>query len=62
MSRRTPEQEVAHQMQKMKELGITISGTPALARTDNSFPADHPFGIITEAAKAAGIYYEKDGK
>jgi hypothetical protein len=57
MAKRTPEQEIAFQMQKMADTGVTISLTPASSRPD--IPTDHPFAIIANAAKAAGIYEEK---
>jgi hypothetical protein len=57
MARRTPEQEVAHQMQKLKDMSVTISVRPALGA-----PAEpaRPVHIIAEAAKTAGIYEEKE--
>ncbi|WP_158251255.1 hypothetical protein [Cryobacterium sp. Y11] len=49
MARRTPQQELEYQMQKMKDMGVTISVSPApgvWAKT------------IAEAADAAGILEE----
>ena len=55
MARRRPQQELEHQMQKMKDMGVTISYTPA-----SGIPADpnRPFALIADAAQAAGIYEE----
>ena len=49
MARRTPQQELEHQMQKMKDMGVTISVSPS--------PGPWA-GTIAEAAKTAGIYEE----
>ena len=57
MAHRTPAQELAHQMQKMKDMGVTISVSPAFGRTEHD--PSNPTDIIAEAAKAAGIYEEK---
>ena len=56
MARRTAQQELEHQMQKMKDMGVTISVSPAFG-----VPADpnRPFALIADAAQAAGIYEEK---
>lgn len=56
MPRRTPEQELVHQMQIMKDMGVTINVTPA-----HGVPEDptRPSSIIAAAAKEANIYYEK---
>lgn len=55
MARRTAQQQLEHQIQKMKDMGVTISYTPA-----SGVPADpnRPFAIIADAAKDAGIYHE----
>lgn len=58
MPRRTAEQELAYQMQKMKDMGVTVSVQPTHARTA-PINSDHPMAIMAEAAKAAGIYEEK---
>jgi len=50
--RRTPDEEVAFQMQKMKDMGVTIN--VQLAPNDRG---GSPAGIIADAAKEAGIYY-----
>lgn len=57
MARRTPEQELAHQMQKMKDAGMTVSVTPAPGAPNDD---TRPSSIIAEAAKAAGNYYERE--
>ena len=56
MARRTPQQELDYQMQKMKDMGVTIIYTPA-----SGVPADpnRSFALIADAAQAAGIYEEK---
>lgn len=56
MARRTPEQELENQMNKMADMGITITTRPAPG-------ADHVSPVIqkiTDAAKAAGIYEEDE--
>jgi len=53
MARRTPRQELDHQMQKMKDMGVTISVSPAPGPWANA---------IAEAAKTAGILEEKEEK
>ncbi|WP_158252576.1 hypothetical protein [Cryobacterium sp. Y57] len=53
MARRTPQQELEHQMQKMKDMGVTISVSPAPGEWAKT---------IAEAAKTAGIYEEKEAK
>lgn len=50
--------ELNKHMQKLKDMGITISVTPAAGNRDGF--EDRPFGLIAQAAKDAGIYYEKD--
>lgn len=49
--------ELNKHMQKLKDMGITISVTPAAGNRDGF--EDRPFGRIAQAAKEAGIYYEK---
>ena len=50
MAKRTAQQELEHQMQKMKDMGVTISVSPAPG----------PWAAaIAEAAKTAGIFEEK---
>jgi hypothetical protein len=55
MPRRTPEQELAHQMQKLKDMGVTIS----VRQSPIGEPELRPTGILAEAARAAGIYEEE---
>ncbi|MCU1408486.1 MAG: hypothetical protein JWM23_566 [Microbacteriaceae bacterium] len=55
MARRTPAQELAHQMQKLKDMGVTIS----VRQAPTGAPESRPTGILADAAKAAGIYEEK---
>ncbi|WP_166785552.1 hypothetical protein [Cryobacterium cryoconiti] len=50
MARRTAEQELAHQMQKMKDMGVTISVSEAPGPWAKA---------IADAAKEADIYEEK---
>jgi hypothetical protein len=53
--RLTPEQRTAREMQKLKDMGITISTSPAPGvPTDGSRVVD----IIGDAAKHAGIYFD----
>ena len=54
MARRTAQQELEFQMQKMKDMGVTIRVNPARSRPDG-LPDNHPFKIIADAATAAGI-------
>ena len=55
MARRTPQQELAHQMQKMKDMGVTIS-----VKRGSDDSKDHAWtDAIAAGAKAAGIYEEK---
>lgn len=49
MARRTPQQELDYQMQKMKDMGVTISVSPAPGPWAST---------IAEAAKTAGIFEE----
>lgn len=56
MAKRTPQQEVEFQMQKLKDMGVTISTVPARNAPDTPNRVVH---IIADAAKAAGIYEEK---
>ena len=49
--------EMDKAMKKMKDMGVTINVIPAFG-DDDGFK-DRPSGIIAEAAKRAGIYYEK---
>ena len=56
MARRTPQQELEHQMQKMKDMGVTISVSPAFGAPRPEFDVT---ATLTEAAQAAGIYEEK---
>lgn len=53
MTKRTPEQEIAHQRQKMKDLGVTVSIKFA---SGVQTTGARPFQVIAEAARAAGIY------
>ncbi|WP_166790326.1 hypothetical protein [Cryobacterium sp. Hh11] len=55
MARRTPQQELEHQMQKMKNMGVTISVSPALGIPRPEFDVA---ATIAAAAKSAGIYEE----
>ena len=59
MSRRTPEQIMAAEMQKLKDMGITISTSSARSA---AFEPQRPTSIIAKAAKEAGIYYEQENK
>jgi len=55
MAGEAPEQALAHQMQKMKDRGVTISVNRG---SDDS--KDHAWtDTLADAAKAAGIYEEK---
>lgn len=54
--RRTPAEEVAFQMEKMKAMGVTISTRRAPGVPD---PTPRAVDIITDAARTAGIYEEK---
>lgn len=49
--------ELNKHMQKLKDMGVTISVTPAAGAREGF--EDRPFGRIAQAAKDAGIYYEK---
>ncbi|GAA1149347.1 hypothetical protein F6W69_10555 [Microbacterium oxydans] len=49
--------ELNKHIQKLKDLGITISVTPSAGAREGF--EDRPFGLIAQAAKEAGIYYEK---
>ena len=55
MARRTAQQEIDHQMQKMKAMGVTIS-----VKRGSDDSKDHAWtDAIADGAKAAGIYEEK---
>lgn len=56
MARRTAQQELDHQIQKLKDMGVTISVIPALAVPRPEFDVT---ATIAAAAKAAGIYEEE---
>lgn len=49
--------ELNKHMQKLKDMGVTISVTPAAGNREGF--EDRPFGRIAQAAKDADIYYEK---
>lgn len=49
--------ELSKHMKKLKDMGITINVTPS-AGARKGFE-DRPSGLIAQAAKDAGIYYEK---
>lgn len=49
--------ELSKHMKKLKDMGITINVTPSAGARDGF--EDRPFGLIAQAAKDAGIYYEK---
>ncbi|MFF1540471.1 hypothetical protein ACFVWL_10345 [Microbacterium sp. NPDC058269] len=49
--------ELNKHMQKLKDMGVTISVTPAAGASEGF--EDRPFGLIAQAAKDAGIYYEQ---
>lgn len=49
--------ELDKHMKKLAAMGVTINVTPAAGR-DEGFE-DRPSGRIAQAAKDAGIYYEK---
>lgn len=51
--------ELNKHMQKLKDMGVTISVTPSAGAREGF--EDRPFGLIAQAAKDAGIYYEKGG-
>jgi hypothetical protein len=55
--RLTPDQELARQIQKMKDMGVTISTRPAAGR-EKDFD-ERPFGRIAKAAEEAGIAYKE---
>jgi len=48
---------IDREMRKLKAMGVTVNVTPAAGRDDGF--EDRPSGIIAEAAKRHGIYYEK---
>lgn len=48
--------ELNKHIQKLKDMGVTISVTPAAGAREGF--EDRPFGLIAEAAKEAGIYYD----
>lgn len=50
--------ELNKHMQKLKDMGVTISVTPASTAREGF--EDRPFGLIAQAAKDAGIYFEDD--
>lgn len=54
MARRTPEQTLAHEMQKLKDMGVTIRVIPSAVPTEFT-PLAH---TLAEAATAAGINEE----
>lgn len=56
MPRLTPQQQLERATQKLKDMGVTISVTPApgVARPEHDVTA-----TIAAAARAAGIYEEK---
>ena len=56
MAKRTAQQELEFQMQKMRDMGVTITALPASGVPSEPERVIH---VIAEAAKAAGIYYEK---
>lgn len=43
--------------QRMKDMGVTVSVTPAAGREEGF--ENRPSGLIAQAAKDVGIYYEK---
>lgn len=49
--------ELNKHMQKLKDMGVTISVTPSAGARDGF--ENRPFGLLAQAAKDAGIYYEK---
>lgn len=49
--------ELNKHMQKLKDMGVTISVTPSAGAREGF--EDRPFGLLAQAAKDAGIYYEK---
>ena len=57
MAKRTARQELEFQMQKMRDMGITVTALPAPGIPSEPERVVH---IIAEAAKVAGIYYEKE--
>jgi len=57
MPKRTPQQELEYQMQKLKDMGVTISVSPSHAAPESPRRVVH---IIEDAAKAAGIYESKE--
>lgn len=50
--------ELNKHMQKLKDMGVTISVTPSAGARERF--EDRPFGLIAQAAKDAGIYDEND--
>ena len=58
-ARRTAEQELAHQMEKLKAMGVTISTRRAPGVPDS---APRVVDVIADAAKAAGIYEQEDNQ
>ena len=55
MARRTPQEDPEHQMQKMKDMGVTISVNRGFGESDVHAVTD----TLADAANAAGIYEEK---
>lgn len=51
--------ELNKHLKKLKDMGVTISVTPSAGAREGF--EDRPFGLLAQAAKDAGIYYEKDG-
>lgn len=49
---------IDREMEKLAAMGITVSVTPAAGHEDGL--GDRPSGIIAEAAKRHGIYYDKE--
>ncbi|GAA2577749.1 hypothetical protein [Microbacterium binotii] len=52
MVRRTAEQELDHQMQKLKDMGVTVSVSLAPGVPGGK---DRPAGVLAEAARRNGI-------
>ncbi|ALJ22075.1 hypothetical protein [Microbacterium sp. No. 7] len=58
MNKRAQDQ-LDREMQRMKDMGITISVTPAAAGAREGFE-ERPAGLIADAAKRHGIYHGED--
>lgn len=56
MARKTAAQVLADEMQKMKDMGVTISTT----RSDHGGDGKRVVDVLADAAREAGIYEEEN--